>query len=171
MCGDIFIGENLSLTHGLNLYGYACNMREVESVWTCTSMRGWHGRGYFCDSFVDKSSVLKIKKLHPAHVEVVGSVVGAVETFINSKVDAAQPGVVKGLEEALMQHQEKLQVIAEEADILPILADPESYEADLAELKTNPGFATMVRLQEMRRARSEVASVVPSRQSSPGMEE
>ena len=91
--------------------------------------------------------------------------------FINGKADSAQPGVVKATETVLAQHEAALDKIAEGADIFPMLADPESYEAELKEMKDNPMFATMVRLQEMRKARSETASAVPSRRGSPSVEE
>ena len=74
---------------------------------------------------------------------------------------------VKATEAALAQHKAALDKIAESSEIFPILADPEGYETELKELKANPGFATMVRLQEMRRARSEATSEMPSRSGSP----
>ena len=168
VCSSVYVSE---LTGNVALKGYATNKQIVtyvlknrEAPYFRGNFFGGGGRTCYGDGFINTGTQNAIHELIPAHLEVLGTVTGKVETFINGKADAAQPGVVKATEAALDK-------IAESAEIFPMLADPEGYEADLKELKANPGFATMVRLQEMRRARSEVASVIPSRQSSPGMEE
>lgn len=168
VCSSVYVSE---LTENVALKGYATNKQIVtyvlknrEAPYFRGNFFGGGGRTCYGDGFINTGTQNAIHELIHAHLEVLGTVTGKVETFINGKADAAQPGVVKATEAALDK-------IAESAEIFPMLADPEGYEADLKELKANPGFATMVRLQEMRRARSEVASVVPSRQSSPGMEE
>lgn len=167
LCSDMFIGKDLKLINDLKIHAYANNTKEVKAIWTCTSMRSWHGRGYFCDSFVDKNTIINVETLIPTHIEVLGTVTGKVETFVNGKADKAQPGVVKAVAANFEQYQQKLDEIAQGADICSVLFNLEEYTAELQALKANPVFATMVQLQERRKPRSELSSTLPSRQGSP----
>lgn len=178
VCSNIFVGKDLMIKTVVQLKGFAALQKNVTFVLKNVQQNycggnffGGGSRTIYDDAFVQQGAQDSIYDLIPARLEVLGTVTGKVETFINNKADAAQPGLVKTTEAALAQHEEKLQTIATEADIFPALADPAGYEAELMELKTNPAFATMVRLQEIRKAKSEMASEAPSRQESPGLKE
>jgi|GEM_PF-3076811 len=165
-----------TLEGAISLKGYATNKQVITYVLKNTAHRYFSGnffgdgaRTVYWDSFVHSGTQISLKELISSKLEVLGTVTGKVETFVNGKADKAQPGVVKATQAALAQHKAKLEQIAQDADILPMLADPEVYAAELQELKANPVFATMVRLQEKRKLTSATTSAMPSRMGSPGL--
>lgn len=171
---NIFVGGKVQIKNTLTLYGVQILKKTIEAAFYHQDIRGcrhgFRGHPHYHDYwFGDIAENISSLELIPSTLEVLGTVTGKVETFVNGKADSAQPGVVKATETALMQHKSKLEQIAQDADILPMLADPEVYAAELQELKTNPVFATMIRLQEKRKLVSATNSTMPSRMGSPGL--
>ena len=176
---DLFVGQQLKITSSFQIKSICCKREKYSEIYYHQYVPGaskpWYkGGGHY---FYWKNSWNKNPKQPKPEIlatltttiQVLGTVTGKVETLVNGKADKAQPGVVKATQAALAQHKAKLEQIAQDADILPMLADPEVYAAELQELKANPVFATMVRLQEKRKLTSATNSTMPSRRGSPGL--
>ncbi len=170
--GSFMYASNLDGT--ISLKGYATNKQVITYVLNCVhtsyfkgNFFGGGGRTVYWDGFVHSGTQTSLNELISSKLEVLGTVKGKVETFVNGKADKAQPGVMKAVAATFEQYQQKLDEIAQGADICSVLFNLEEYTAELQELKANPVFATMVQLQERRKPRSEASSTLPSRQGSP----
>jgi len=159
----------------MSLKGFATFKQIATFTFRCTDQQyfegnffGGGGRTVYSDSFVQSGTQTVLNELVPSVMEVVGNVTGKIETYINGKADKAQPGVVKVTGKALDKWKEKLNAASTEADIFPMMVNPEEYERDLKKLMEDPVFARMVYVQQQRRGRSQASSELPSRQASPG---
>ena len=144
--------------------------QNTKKYWYGGPFWGGGGRHVHWDGFVDAGTVTQpTDDRIVSTLEVLGVVTGKVEGFVNNAVDPAQI-VVKSTEAVMAQHKATLDAMAAETDIIALF-DKEVYEAELQELRANPGAATAVRLQEMRRLKSRSVSDMPSRQGSPKLVE
>jgi len=144
-------------------------VRNTHNQYCKGNFFGGGGRTVHYDNFIHEGTQTEMNEFIPSTFEVLGEVTGNVETFVNGGANSAQSGVVRTTEEALTQLRDKIQAISTESHIFPVL--DEKYEEELNELKADPGFATMIRRQEMRRERSEMSSTAPSRCDSPEINE